>query len=80
MDDRNYTSLEKVLIKHGFTEMYGLGLFAQVEGGVSVVTCSGLAKIVPFIDATPDDFIGIYDKGEEDELEKKLAELGLTKG
>jgi len=78
MSDRNLTALEKVLEKHGFTEMFGLGLYAKTPEGVAVDTNSGMAKVIPNIDASFDDFIDIYDEDQVDKLEAKLKELGLT--
>jgi hypothetical protein len=74
-NERNYTDLEKVLILHGFTEMFGIGLFAVSEVSVLADTNSGMVKLQPNIDAPSDDFIGFYREDNIDELKERLEAL-----
>jgi hypothetical protein len=43
--ERTYTELEKLLIQFGFTEMFGIGLFAVSEKSVVADTNSGMVKL-----------------------------------
>jgi hypothetical protein len=76
--ERTYTELEKLLIQFGFTEMFGIGLFAVSEKSVVADTNSGMVKLIPHLDASADDFFGFYDESEIEQLELKLEALKAT--
>lgn len=75
---RTYTSLEKVLVKYGFKEMFGTGLWGVSDSSVFVDTCSGQAVVRRNVDSSFDDFIGIFDEEEVDALTKILEELKVN--
>ncbi|EOY7320962.1 hypothetical protein ACQD7H_003172 [Vibrio parahaemolyticus] len=55
---RQYTDLEKHLLKLGFTELFGVGLWAKEKFGTVVDTNSGTAQVIPHIEASFDNYVG----------------------
>jgi hypothetical protein len=76
--ERNYTDLEKALIQFGFTELFGIGLFAVSENSIVADSNTGMVKLSPCIDAPSDDFIEFYEEGEAEKLKAKLQVLKKT--
>lgn len=65
---RIFTALEMHLIKLGFSEIYGIGLWAKESNGTVVDTNSGCGKVMPHINASYDNFVGLVSTPSEVDL------------
>ncbi len=69
--------LEAYLKELGFTEMFGIGLWAKDEDGIVVDYNADTAKVIPYIDASFDNFVGFAKTKEE--LDECFAEYEANK-
>lgn len=70
--------IESLLKSFGFSEIFGIGLFAISENSVCFDTNSGTAKLMTNVNCSHDDFIEFYDENDVYKLSEKLTELSKS--
>ncbi len=61
LDGINANPLDQWLKTNGYSEMFGIALWAKEENGIAVDTNTGSAMVLPHINASPEQYIAFVD-------------------